>query len=540
MRAIFHLMSCLTVLAVFSVEAQTGYTVLVNFGGNPDGAAAIAGVTLSGSTLYGTTQNGGASNIGTVFKVNTNGTGYTVLKSFSDTDGGQPYAGLALSGSTLYGTTAYGGSSGLGTLFKLNTNGSGFTVLKNFSNTPDGSKPYGNLILSGTMLYGTTQSGGSFGVGTVFKITTNGTGYITLHNFTNNSDGSTPDAGLLLADSTLYGTTLNGGSSGSGTVFKVNTDGTGYAVLKNFSVTSGASSTNSGGAQPYASLILSGSTLYGTTIYGGGSGNGTVFKIDTNGLNFTVLKNFSATNGISKTNFDGAWPWGGLTISGSTLYGVAFSGGSRGYGTVFKVDVYGAGFTVLKNFTGHPDDGSYPMSGVTLFGGTLYGTTSGGGSNFHGTVFSLNAGKTAAIVTLGNLSQTYNGTARNATATTSPSGLTVVFTYNGSSSAPVTVGSYIVIGTISDVNYQGSVTNTLVIGLPPQNFTAGSTNNGQLNLQLTGTPNYPYILQLATNLTPLINWQSILTNSADANGNWSFTVSNLSGLPASFYRTVGQ
>jgi hypothetical protein len=148
-----------------------------------------------------------------------------------------------------------------------------------------------------------------------------------------------------------------------------------------------------------------------------------------------------------------------------------------------------------------------------------------------------------ATVTLGNLNQLYTGNAISVTATSTPPGLTVNLTYNGSPFAPTNAGSYTVIGTISDTTYYGSATATLVVGLPPQSFTASGTNgaNGQqLNLQLTGTPAYPYILQTATNLTPPINWQSVLTNPADVGGNWSWTLTNVSGLPGGFYRVVAQ
>lgn len=104
-------------------------------------------------------------------------------------------------------------------------------------------------------------------------------------------------------------------------------------------------------------------------------------------------------------------------------------------------------------------------------------------------------------------------------------------------------GSYTVIGAISDPNYYGSATNTLVIGLPPQNLSASTTssqNGSQLTLFLNGTPGYPYSLQTATNLTPLLTWQSVLTNPADSSGNWSLILSNLNTWPGVFYRAVGQ
>jgi len=305
--------------------------------------------------------------------VNTDGMGYTVLKSFTGSDGALPQAGLVLSGGTLYGTTYSGGSSNAGTVFEMNTDGTGYTVLKSFTGS-DGSLPYAGLVLSGGTLYGTTYSGGSSGAGTVFKLNTDGTGYAVLKSFTG-SDGAYPRAGLVLSGSTLYGTTDHGGSSDKGTVFQVNTDGMGYTVLKNF--------TGSDGGYPGAGLILSAGTLYGTTRLGGSSDNGTVFKVNTDGTGYTVLKNFT---GIGY----GAWPQADLVLSGGTLYGTTWNTAcdqTLDDGTVFKVNTDGTGFSVLKSFTRY-GDGSGP-SDLVLFGGTLYGTTSSGGNLDIGTVFRI-------------------------------------------------------------------------------------------------------------------------------------------------------
>ena len=213
---------------------------------------------------------------GVVFKVNTDGSGYAVLKSFTGSDGALPYASLVLAGSTLYGTTQQGGDwscpsfpNGAGVVFQVNTDGSGYTVLKNFTGS-DGIGPVAGLVLAGNTLYGTTPNGGSMystnciGIGVVFKVNTDGSGYAVLKSFTG-SDGDVPLAGLVLAGSTLYGTTQLGGSwrgvnQGYGVVFKVNTDGSGYAVLKSF--------TGSDGSEPvWRAWSWSGSTLYGTTYW---------------------------------------------------------------------------------------------------------------------------------------------------------------------------------------------------------------------------------------------------------------------------------
>jgi uncharacterized repeat protein (TIGR03803 family) len=136
----------------------------------------------------------------------------------------------------------------------------------------DGANPIGDLVLSNNILYGTAAAGGSSGAGTVFAINTDGTGFSVLHSFTGGSDGAYPSAGLVLLGNTLYSTAHSGGDSGYGTLFAVNTDGTGFTNL--YSFTGG-----SDGANPIGGLILSSNTLYGTTRNGGSSGNGTAFSL---------------------------------------------------------------------------------------------------------------------------------------------------------------------------------------------------------------------------------------------------------------------
>jgi uncharacterized repeat protein (TIGR03803 family) len=178
---------------------------------------------LSVTTLYGTTDSGGTNGNGTVFKVNTDGSGYVVLHYFTGNgDGARTSAGLVLSGTTLYGTTP-GDESGYGTIFKINTDGSSFCVLKELKDkrVPMGEiyyQPPAGLLLSGTTLYGTTQ-GDDSDYGTVFKINTDGSGYTVIEDFTNSTDGSCLNGGLILSGSTLYGTTYNGGTYDSGVVF---------------------------------------------------------------------------------------------------------------------------------------------------------------------------------------------------------------------------------------------------------------------------------------------------------------------------------
>jgi uncharacterized repeat protein (TIGR03803 family) len=339
---------------VFKVSTDgTGFKVLETFNG-VNNEAYPGYLLLSGNTLYGPSGGQGTTS-GALFAVNTNGTGFTTLHTFTtisaphytNSDGGAPGGALILSGNTLYGTATWGGSGGSGMVFAVNTNGTGFTALHSFAATSvpvnpfgtfnppytnsDGAFPEDGVILSGNTLYGPTPCGGSSGWGTVFAINTNGTGFTNLYSFTGGSDGAFPSyAGLILSGSTLYGTALLGSTNRTGTVFAVNTDGTGFRTLHIFTATNAPPHTNSDGAAPYAGLILSGNTLYGAASAGGSSGKGTVFAVNTDGTGFTTLHSFTGGR-------DGATPYSGLVLSGNTLYGEAYYGGSYANGTVFSL-----------------------------------------------------------------------------------------------------------------------------------------------------------------------------------------------------------
>ncbi len=364
-----------------SLQAQ--FNLLHSFAGDTtDGEDPIGSLTLKGSKLYGMTEFGGASNNGTIFKINTNGTGFAVLHFFAGgtTDGAYPWGSLILKGSTLYGMTNEGGAYGEGTIFKINTNGTEFELLHSFAGGPsDGGYPRGSLIVKGSTLYGLTHNGGTSDAGTIFKINTNGTGFALLHSFAGYpSDGLAPNGSLILKGSTLYGLTHNGGTSDAGTIFKINTNGSGFALLHSFA------GYPSDGAYPDVSVILKGSTLYGMTAYGGTSDDGTIFKINTKGTGFALLHSFAGGT------IDGAFPWASLILKGSTLYGMTYQGGTSGYGTIFKTNTNGTGFALLHWFAGYPSDGAYPLGSLIIKGSTLYGMTIFGGASDLGAIFSYN------------------------------------------------------------------------------------------------------------------------------------------------------
>ncbi len=373
--------------ASLATPAQAATMILHNFtGGTSDGSSPQGSLTLSGSKLYGMTYQGGSGDYGTLFGMNADGTGYTTLHIFNSQGGANPFGSLTLSGTKLYGMTAQGGINLGGTIFSMNTDGTGFNLLHSFTGgANDGSLPRGSLLLSGSKFYGMTYNGGiNFnGGGTIFSMNTDGTGFTLLHRFLGGaSDGLHPNGSLALSGSKLYGMTQSGGSNDTGALFSISTDGSGFGLLHSF--TDGPND----GAGPNGSLTLSGSTIYGSTNAGGGEipgiGAGTIFRLNTDGTGFSLLHTF--VSGID----DGARPTA-LTLAGTTLYGMSTFGGNN-LGTLFSIGTNGGGFRLLESFSGAPADGANPSSfgALTLSGdaSTLYGLTAFGGTANKGVVFS--------------------------------------------------------------------------------------------------------------------------------------------------------
>lgn len=274
----------LTVLHYFTSLNPVTYT-------NMDGATPSGPPVLSGNILYGSTTYGGTSGFGVIFRVEIDGSNFMVLHNFlGGTDSANPNGDLLLAGNTLFGTTTYGGSLQHGTVFAVQTNGLGFTNLYSFSGGSDGAYPFVGLALIGNTLYGVTSYGGSNSLGSVFALETNGANFHLVHSFSalsydldtgtfTNIDGYEPGTALTVAGGQLCGTAGSGGSAGSGTVFELSTDGSYFSVLHNFTATESGSETNADGNDPFGRLLLVGNTLYGTTDGGGINGDGTVFSL---------------------------------------------------------------------------------------------------------------------------------------------------------------------------------------------------------------------------------------------------------------------
>jgi uncharacterized repeat protein (TIGR03803 family) len=362
------------------VDAQT-FTTLALFtgsGGTASGVEPYGSLTLSGSVLYGMTWGGGANGIGNVFSVGTDGTKYQNLVSFTGgggtATGMYPYGSLTLVGSRLYGMTEYGGTSQNGNIFSVGTDGTDYQNVVTFTGrtgTATGFTPFGSLTLSGSTLYGMTGGGGVRGLGNVFSVGTDGANFQNLIYFTGGYTGpgvKRPGAGILgdltLGGSTLYGMTVHGGINDGGTVFSVNTDATNYQNLVSFTGTGGTAN----GMDPFGSLTLAGSTLYGMTYGGGSNGDGNVFSVGTNGQNYQNLLSFTGGGGTA----NGLGPYGSLILSGTNLYGTTVYGGSSGDGNIFSVGIDGSGYQDLYDFSDGSDGGN-PHGYLTLSGGTLFG-----------------------------------------------------------------------------------------------------------------------------------------------------------------------
>lgn len=383
-------------LTVAAASAQT-FTTLHGFTGSTDGGFAFAPLIMdSAGNLYGTTFQGGdhdcdpanpGRGCGVVYRMDSAGN-ETILYSFRALpDGEFSRAGLVRDNAgNLYGTTAWGGASNAGTVFKLDVSGKE-TVLYSFTGGKDGGHPYAGLVRDGSgNLYGTTFQGGKLscviqnsgsGRGVVFKVDKTGKETV-LHRFAG-TDGGWPMSDLFRdSQGNLYGTAFTG-TTNNGTVFKIDNAGK-FTVLHRFKSTSD-------GYNPRSGLVRdSAGNLYGTTESGGASNGGAVYKIDKNGKE-TILYSFTL-------GADGGSPEGALILdAAANLYGTTMLGGDlacnggTGCGAIFKLDPAGHE-TVLHNFEGTP--GEFPEARLVMdSAGNLYGTTAGNNVANYGSVFKL-------------------------------------------------------------------------------------------------------------------------------------------------------
>ena len=334
-------------------------------------------IEASDGMLYGTTQFGGHHGGGTLFRVTKSGEFYEVIRHFSSgpNDGGQPTVEV-IEGNDgrLYGTTSFGGEANQGVVFSLTKTGADFRIIKKFShNGGKGGSPLGDLFqASDGYLYGTTSRGGSNEYGTVYRLNSDGSGHTILKSFSfSRSDGGMPLGGVIEGpDRALYGTTSLGGSNFSGTIYKLQKDGAGYRILHHFS-----GGTNDG-ARPARKLTKgSDGYLYGVTRgggmgYGSGYGYGVIFRINSTG-SFQVIHHLTPEQGINFTSVLTEGPDG-------FLYGT--EPWAENSGKVFRLSKSGGDFTNVLTFPFGENQYQvfFPWEGVSIgTNGHLYGTARG-------------------------------------------------------------------------------------------------------------------------------------------------------------------
>ncbi len=360
-------------LETLETRLTLSLTTLASFAGTNGSFPRAAVIMDSSGNLYGTTNAGGASNGGTVFELAHGSGAITTLASFNGTNGWNPYDALIMDSSgNLYGTTGGGGAFGWGTVFELARGSGAITTLASFNGT-DGASPFAALIMDNSgNLYGTTVGGivkGTPNYGTVFELA-HGSGTITTLVSFNVTNGAEPEDALIMdSRGDLYGTTRLGGRGGSGTVFELAHSHTVSTLAWNVEY-------------PTAGLIMDSSgNLYGTAPFGGAHGSGTVFELAHGSRTITTLASFNGGNSPT--------PNGALIMDSSgNLYGTTGYGGGSRDGSVFEL-AYGSGtITELASFNG--GNGATPYGGLIMdSSGNLYGTTTYGGSAGLGTVFEL-------------------------------------------------------------------------------------------------------------------------------------------------------
>ena len=355
--------------------------------------------------LYGSTVCGGSNQVGTVFRLTTNGSDYAVLHHFNPVgyDGAFPYGRLVqASNGLLYGTTAsfsrYTNGGALVSyrpeiIYRLNPNGNEFSIVHQFAtNGSEGRNPHGLILGQNGMLYGLNGTNGTTnglfcvnldGSGfrawgappysgsrahmntlqqgtnglfcgansyntsstkteVLFAIGTNAASYTVWHTFaTNGIDGRDPDTQLLRGlNNAFYGVTATGGTNGAGTVFTIQGDGSGYTTLYHFKTN------NTDGRGPIDSLAQgTDGTLYGVTQRGGASDDGTVYALQPDGTSYRQLLQFNSYAA------EGQMPAGAPTPDGAgALFGATYRGGTGNQGTLFKIDTTGTNYSVAAPF----------------------------------------------------------------------------------------------------------------------------------------------------------------------------------------------
>lgn len=364
----------LTLLLSASALGQT-VTTLENFNGH-NGANPFLEALVQGrdGNLYGTTYSGGAYSLGTVFRFNRADNHIAVIHSFAGTEGSFPAGGLTLdTDGYYYGTTDYGGSAGVGVLFKISSTGT-YTALHSFLGGSDGEFPAAPPIQADDgNLYGTTNGGQGIPA-TLYKFTRAGD-YSVIYTF-DSATGAGVYGLIQASNSRLYVTAEGGGAGDCGSIVELTLAG----VAKE--IHSFNCEHDGGGTYPVAALIqASNGNFYGTAANGGASDFGVVFEM---GPGLGEIEHYSFTSAGARS------PQGGL-VQGTdgNLYGVSQSSGNLDGGILYSWNPTTLAFTDLYQFTGV---GYLTPTLMQHTSGLFYGPSWQEGAHNDGFIYSINMG----------------------------------------------------------------------------------------------------------------------------------------------------
>ena len=491
------------IVAATSAQAQT-FTSLYSFDYPTNSSVESGLIQATDGNLYGTTGTGGAVHRGTIFKITTEGA-FTTLHSFSSSGGYYPQAAglIQATNGNFYGDTAFGGADAdpYGSIFELTPSGK-LTTVSNFCyNVPNcihGNYPHAGVIqATDGSFYGTTPEGGAASYGTVFKVTAAGA-LTTLYSFCSPdcTYGSGPQGGLIQGkDGNFYGTTQFGGAYNAGSVFKITATGS-LTTLYSFCPQAGCLD----GLGPYSSLVQAiDGNFYGTTYEGGTYNGGTIFKITPSGTLTTIYTFCSLANCA-----DGGAPQAGLIqATDGNFYGTTTGGGANntpvGDGTIFQMTPGGT-LTTLYRFCpqgGTCTDGAAPAAPLVQdTNGTFYGTTYGGGTGTGGTIFSLSMGLgpfVATQTTSGPVGSVVRilGTDLGGTSSVTFSGAPAIFTVVSASQITATVPSGATTGVVAVTTPTGVLLSNVPFTVSPSgqlvniNAAVSNYNNGVITDPVT-------------------------------------------------------
>ncbi|WP_083629605.1 MBG domain-containing protein [Tenacibaculum agarivorans] len=344
---------------VFKVVNETTVSTLVDFTINStatgsDGKGELLQV---GGKLWGVTNAGGVNDKGTIFNVNTNGTGFMKVHDFNaTTEGSNPTGFLTFSNGKIWGVlsaegpgsgSGAGSGSQAGSIFSIDTDGTNFTIVRGFSFTgftlSELAAPIGGLTEANGKLWGMTSFGGNAFAGGIYSINTDGTEYTEVYLFPSSGSPGQPASKLTLTNNKLWGVARsNGGSVFTIDPLTITPSGIGFSQVHRFGFT---------GTKSLSGLSIIGNQVFGIWNEGGANSTGVLYRVNDDGTNYTTLYDWPFTGP--------RLPLSSLTVDGGTLFGTTTNGGTNDFGTIYKIKTDGTGYQDIVANTATPGTGAF-------------------------------------------------------------------------------------------------------------------------------------------------------------------------------------